>query len=201
MRKTISFVKKTTGKEASNKMWRLLILVRRDLRKDPGNPSITTENWKTCWWCTLSYQKGDFSPYLSFSIILFFLQSQSCPLNCLSPISTYSSPSDRTQPSVRLHLPFLPPQPEFIPPACSQYLMSSLPPNSHPTCLRVFLLPRWNTMTKANLRRKSFIWLLHYYSSLKEIRTETQTGQEPKGRNWYRDHGGMWFTDLLHRLC
>jgi hypothetical protein len=39
-------------------------------------------------------------------------------------------------------------------------------------------------VTKNNLGRKGFIWLTlpHHCSSLKEDRTETQTGQEPGGR-------------------
>jgi hypothetical protein len=45
---------------------------------------------------------------------------------------------------------------------------------------------------------------LAYTSSLlfniKEVRTGTQTGQEPAGRNWCRDLGGVLHTGLLSLL-
>jgi hypothetical protein len=39
--------------------------------------------------------------------------------------------------------------------------------------------------TNNNLRRERFVWLtfLHHSPSLKEVRTETQTGQKPGGRS------------------
>ena len=42
------------------------------------------------------------------------------------------------------------------------------------------------TMTKGKLERKGFIWLTppHRSLSLKEVRAGTQTGQEPRDRNW-----------------
>jgi hypothetical protein len=51
--------------------------------------------------------------------------------------------------------------------------------------------------------RKGFIPLTlpHCYSSLKEARTETQTGQEPGGRIRCRGHGGVLLTGLLLMAC
>jgi hypothetical protein len=39
--------------------------------------------------------------------------------------------------------------------------------------------------------------LLHYCSSLKEVRTGTQPGQEPRGRSWFGGHRKSWLTDLF----
>jgi hypothetical protein len=47
-------------------------------------------------------------------------------------------------------------------------------------------------MTKSNLVGRGLIWLTHPHCtlSLKEVRTRTQTGQEPGGGSWCRGHGG-----------
>jgi len=52
---------------------------------------------------------------------------------------------------------------------------------------------------QSNLGRKGSIWLTlpYHCSSMKEIRTGTQTGQESGGRSWYRSHGGVLLTCLL----
>jgi hypothetical protein len=39
----------------------------------------------------------------------------------------------------------------------------------------------------------------HHSSSLKEIRTGTQTEQKPGGRSWCKGHGGVLLIGLLHR--
>ena len=59
---------------------------------------------------------------------------------------------------------------------------------------------------KSKLGRKGFIWftLLYHCSSSKEVRTRTQTGQEPGARSWCRDHKGVQRTDFLimaHSAC
>ena len=41
----------------------------------------------------------------------------------------------------------------------------------------------------------------HCCSPLKDIRTGTQTGQDPRSRSWYRGHGGILPTDLLPIAC
>lgn len=58
------------------------------------------------------------------------------------------------------------------------------------------LLLWWNLMTKNELGKKGFIWLIlpHYCSSSKDVRTETRTGQEAGWRSWCRGHGGMFLT-------
>jgi len=56
-----------------------------------------------------------------------------------------------------------------------------------------------NIMIK-KLGRKGFIQLtLSLFT--KEIRTGTQAGQEPGGRNWCRGHAGMLLTGLLPQAC
>lgn len=54
-------------------------------------------------------------------------------------------------------------------------------------------------MTKRKLRKNGFIWLMvpHYFSSLKEVKARTQIRQEPGGRGWYRDQGGVQLTGLF----
>jgi len=51
--------------------------------------------------------------------------------------------------------------------------------------------------------KKGFLCLIlpYHCSSSKEVRTGTQTGQEPEGRGWGRGHGGMLFTSLLLMDC
>jgi len=59
--------------------------------------------------------------------------------------------------------------------------------------LKLGVLLLWlNTMTKDRLGKKGFTWLTlpHCSVSLKEIRTGSQAGQEPRGRSWYRGHRG-----------
>ena len=58
-------------------------------------------------------------------------------------------------------------------------------------------------MTKRKLGRKGFIWLIrpYRYSLLKEIWTGTQTGQDPEGRSWSRDHGEVLLTSLFTMTC
>jgi hypothetical protein len=36
---------------------------------------------------------------------------------------------------------------------------------------------------------------------LKEVKTGTQTGQEPEGRSWCRGHERVLLTGLLHMAC
>ena len=45
-------------------------------------------------------------------------------------------------------------------------------------------IPAENIMTKKQVGRKGFVQLTlpHCYSSMKEVRTETQTGQDPRDR-------------------
>ena len=56
---------------------------------------------------------------------------------------------------------------------------------------------------QSSLGREGFVWLMlpHHSSSLKEVRTGTQAGQEPKGRSWCRGHGGALLTGFLIMAC
>jgi hypothetical protein len=58
-------------------------------------------------------------------------------------------------------------------------------------------------MTKSKLKNKEVVWLIlpNRSPSLREIRTGTQTGLEPRSSNWYRDHEGVSFTGLLSMAC
>jgi hypothetical protein len=60
-----------------------------------------------------------------------------------------------------------------------------------------------NTMTKSKSGREGFIWLTFPCdsSSLKEVRTGTQSGQESRSRSWCRGDGGVLLTDLLSMAC
>jgi hypothetical protein len=46
-----------------------------------------------------------------------------------------------------------------------------------------------------------WITLPYHYLSSKEVKTETQTGQEPGGRSWHRDHEGVLLTGLFFMAC
>lgn len=63
-----------------------------------------------------------------------------------------------------------------------------------------FLLLRWNTMTKNWEEEGLFgLYLLHHCcSSLEEVRTGTQIGQDPRSRRWCRSHRGELHTGLLN---
>ena len=56
-------------------------------------------------------------------------------------------------------------------------------------------------MAKSKSRRKGFVWLPYHCSSLKEVRTGTQVGQEAGDRSWCRGHGGVLLTALLFMAC
>jgi hypothetical protein len=58
-------------------------------------------------------------------------------------------------------------------------------------------------MTEETGRGKMFIWftLPQHCSSLKEVRTGIQTGQETGGRSWYRGHRGILLFSLLIMTC
>lgn len=66
-----------------------------------------------------------------------------------------------------------------------------------------FLFLRQNTMTKKHVRREGSNQLtyLHCCSSLEEVRTGTQAGQECGGKNWCSDHGGVLLTGLPSMVC
>lgn len=61
------------------------------------------------------------------------------------------------------------------------------------------LLLWWNTMKKIHVWRKGFFWLTvqNHCSSLKEVRTGTEIGQEPGTQRWYRGHGRLLFISLF----
>lgn len=48
-----------------------------------------------------------------------------------------------------------------------------------------------------------FIWLTlqRCFSPVKEVRTGTETGHDPRGRSWCRETGGELITDLLPLAC
>lgn len=58
-------------------------------------------------------------------------------------------------------------------------------------------------MTKSKQGRKRFLWLTlpHCNPSLKGVRTGTQTGQEPGGRNGHKDHEEVLLTALFPMAC
>ena len=66
-----------------------------------------------------------------------------------------------------------------------------------------FLLLSWNPMTKATWEGMVlfglYIHIIVYHQ--KQVRTRTQTGQEPEGRSWCRSHRGMLLTDSLLMAC
>jgi hypothetical protein len=66
----------------------------------------------------------------------------------------------------------------------------------------LFLWLWWNIVTKNKSERKGFIHLTHPQCSpsLKEVRTGTQTGQEPRGRTGAEDYEGASLTELLSLL-
>jgi len=75
-------------------------------------------------------------------------------------------------------------------------------PNMFHACeLSWLVLPLlwWNTVVKSKLGRKGFIWFILQCcnSSLKEVRTGTQAGQEPGDRSRCRGHGGVLLTGWL----
>ena len=65
------------------------------------------------------------------------------------------------------------------------------------------LLLWWNNVTKTKLGQKWLSWLTLPFccSSLKKVRTETQTGQEPRGRIWCRHHRGEMLPGLFPMAC
>jgi hypothetical protein len=54
-----------------------------------------------------------------------------------------------------------------------------------------------------NLGRKGFTWLAlpHHCSSSMEVRTGTQTGQEPGVKSWCRSHEGLLLPTLFTMAC
>ena len=58
-------------------------------------------------------------------------------------------------------------------------------------------------MTKKQVEEEEFIWLTlqHCCSSLKEVRTETQAGQDLGGRSKCKGHGRELLTGLLLMAC
>ena len=66
------------------------------------------------------------------------------------------------------------------------------------------LLLWWNTRTKSKLGRDKHLFGVHIYirvPSLKEVRTGTQTGQEPGGSNWCRGREERLPTGLFLTAC
>jgi hypothetical protein len=56
-------------------------------------------------------------------------------------------------------------------------------------------------LSARNRRGRVWLTLPLCCSSMKEVRTGNQTGQEPGGRSWCRSHGGMMLTGFLHIAC
>ena len=73
----------------------------------------------------------------------------------------------------------------------------------HVCWLRVSTEVMKTSCPKNKLGWKWFIQriLPHCSSSSKQDRTATQTGQDPGGRSWCRDQGGVLLTGLLLLIC
>lgn len=80
-------------------------------------------------------------------------------------------------------------------PACGSLSLTTLTFDFFTVLVRVIIAMMKHLDQKRVEKQKGLYF--HCYSSLKEIRTETHTGQGPGGRNWCRGHGGgvlpTWF--------
>lgn len=77
-----------------------------------------------------------------------------------------------------------------------QYLFKG---RGHAVYVSYITVAAMNTTTKSKLGRKAFtgLTLPYHSSSLKAVKTGTQTGPEPRGRSWHWRSGGVLLTGLL----